>query len=52
MADVGSALQDEEYKAAGARLVDAQEAFSADLILKVRPPQVDAETKLFKPGSG
>lgn len=43
--------QDEEYKAAGAKLVDAKGAFSADLVLKVRPPVVDAETKLFTEGS-
>lgn len=46
------ALQDAAYKEAGATLVGAKEAFEADIVLKVRPPVVDAETNLFKPGSG
>ena len=44
-------VQDTEYKAAGAELVSAEQAFASDIVLKVRPPTVDAETKLFQPGS-
>ena len=44
-------VQDAEYKAAGAELVSAEAAFGSDIVLKVRPPTVDAETKLFQPGS-
>ena len=44
-------VQDAEYKAAGAELVSAEAAFASDIVLKVRAPTVDAETKLFQPGS-
>ena len=32
-------------------LTDAKGAFSQDIILKVRPPQLGSEVDLFKPGS-
>lgn len=37
-AGVGSAMPDEEYVAAGARLVDVAEAWSGELVLKVKEP--------------
>ena len=44
-------LQDEDYEAAGAKLVSAKEAFASSIVLKVRPPKLD-ETNLFQPESG
>ena len=44
-------MQDSDYEAAGATLVSQKEAFGADLVLKVRPPKIGAETDLFNPGS-
>lgn len=32
--------QDEEYQAAGAKLVDHASSFKADIVLKIRPPTV------------
>ena len=46
------ASQDEEYSAAGAKLVGAKEAFGSDIVLKVRPPKIGDETSLFKSGAG
>ena len=46
------ALQDEEYSAAGAKLVGAKEAFGSDIVLKVRPPKIGDETSMFKSGAG
>jgi alanine dehydrogenase len=37
-AGVGSSITDEEFAAAGARLVDVAEAWSAELVLKVKEP--------------
>lgn len=45
-------FKDEEYTAAGAKLVGAKEAFATDIVLKVRPPKVGDETNLFKSGAG
>ena len=43
-------FRDEQYKAAGATLVDKQQVFSAsDILLKVRPP-ASQETALVKEG--
>jgi hypothetical protein len=43
---------DEQYAAAGATLVSAQELYkSADIMLKVRPPLLGQETDLLKSGS-
>ena len=33
-----SGIEDEEYAAAGAQLVSRDEAFAAEIVLKVRPP--------------
>ncbi len=41
---------DPDYAAAGAKLVDAQQALGADVVLKVRRPQPD-ELALMRPGS-
>ncbi len=38
-AGVGSALADAQYTAAGARIVTADEAWAADLVVKVKEPQ-------------
>jgi H+-translocating NAD(P) transhydrogenase subunit alpha len=43
-------FSDAEYEGAGARLVDAAEAFGADIVLKVRRPSVD-ELGLFRRGT-
>lgn len=43
---------DEQYRAAGAILVDKQELFqSSDILLKVRPPAYGQEAELVKEGS-
>ncbi|MEV7692298.1 alanine dehydrogenase [Microbacterium sp. NPDC089189] len=47
-AGVGSAIGDEEFAAAGARLVDVDEAWSAELVLKVKEP-VAAEYGYLRP---
>lgn len=47
-----STMQDEQYKEAGAKLVDAKEAFSSNIVLKVRPPRIGDETDLFQSGGG
>jgi len=41
---------DEEYEAAGARIVDRPTAFGADVVLKVQPPS-EEEIALFQTGS-
>lgn len=43
--------QDEDYEAAGAKLVGAKEAFGSNIVLKVRPPQIGKETDLLQPRS-
>jgi len=37
-AGVGSGMPDAEYEAAGARLVSAEEAWGAELVVKVKEP--------------
>jgi NAD(P) transhydrogenase len=44
-------FSDAEYAAAGARVVSSNEAFAADVVLKVRPPDAGAEAPLFKEGA-
>jgi NAD(P) transhydrogenase subunit alpha len=50
--DAGSSahVPDREYEAAGARLVDAETAFGADLVLKVQRPS-EAEAGRFRSGA-
>lgn len=48
-AGAGSSISDEEYRAAGARLVSAAEAWGADLVVKVKEPQ-PSEYGYFRPG--
>lgn len=49
-AGVGSGLPDEDYVAAGVRIVDnAEQAWDADLVLKVKEP-VPSEFDLLRPG--
>ena len=49
-AGAGCGFCDEEYGRAGARLVDSHaEAFAADLVVKVKEPQM-SEVPLFRPG--
>ncbi|XP_073985209.1 NAD(P) transhydrogenase, mitochondrial-like [Rhodnius prolixus] len=49
-AGVGAKFRDSDYKNAGAKIVKRDEAFLADIILKVRQPQ-ETEINLFKPDS-
>ncbi len=48
-AGAGSSLSDDEYRAAGARLVEAGDAWAADLVLKVKEPQ-PSEIGYLRPG--
>ena len=41
-------MQDDEYLQAGAKIVDTKSAFGADIVLKVRPPNMLNEVPLFK----
>ena len=43
-------LQDEEYTAAGAQIVRTDEALAADIVLKIRPPDVQSEVAKLKAG--
>ena len=47
-AGVGSGLADAEYEAAGARLVSAEEAWSAEMVVKVKEP-LPEEYKYLRP---
>jgi alanine dehydrogenase len=42
-------MQDADYEAAGAKLVDTAAAFQSDIVLKLRPPSIADEVPLFKP---
>lgn len=44
-------FSDADYEAAGATMGGTKDAFSQDIILKVRPPDAAKEVDLFKPGS-
>ncbi|MDR3641066.1 MAG: alanine dehydrogenase [Humidesulfovibrio sp.] len=46
-AGVGSGLSDEEYKAAGAKMVSAAEAWGAEMVIKVKEPMA-AEYKYLR----
>ncbi|KRM94447.1 alanine dehydrogenase [Lentilactobacillus senioris] len=48
-AGIGSGFTNEEYEAAGAKIVTPEEAWSADLVLKVKEPD-KAEYKYFTEG--
>jgi alanine dehydrogenase len=48
-AGVGSALGDDDYAAAGAEIVDADQAWAADLVVKVKEPQ-PTEFDRLRPG--
>jgi len=48
-AGTASAFPDAEYEAAGARMVDTADAWSAELILKVKEP-LESEYGYFRPG--
>jgi NAD(P) transhydrogenase subunit alpha len=41
-----SGIEDEEYAAAGASLVSRDEAFGAEMVLKVRPPTVEEASRM------
>lgn len=45
-AGMGSGFADEQYKAAGALLVDRNEAWKSELVAKVRPPTADEAKKI------
>ncbi|MDM0091266.1 MULTISPECIES: Re/Si-specific NAD(P)(+) transhydrogenase subunit alpha [unclassified Variovorax] len=49
-AGVAASVTDAAYEAVGARIVDAAEAFAAEIVLKVRAPS-DAEAARLKPGA-
>ena len=49
-AGVAASVTDEAYVAAGAEITDAAGAFGAEMVLKVRSPNVD-ERALMKPGA-
>jgi len=49
-AGIQASVTDEAYAAAGATISSAAEAFSADIVLKVRAPNAD-ERALMKPGA-
>uniref|UniRef100_UPI001C5862E7 NAD(P) transhydrogenase subunit alpha n=1 Tax=Variovorax boronicumulans TaxID=436515 RepID=UPI001C5862E7 len=49
-AGIAASVTDAAYEAVGARVVDAAEAFGAEIVLKVRAPS-DAEAALLKPGA-
>lgn len=40
-------FSDKEYEAAGATLADLKAAYGQDIILKVRPPDVEKEAPLI-----
>lgn len=44
-AGVASSVSDQDYEKAGATIVSTKEAFQADLVLKVRPPQENPALK-------
>ena len=48
-AGVGSGLSDEEYSTAGATMVSAQEAWGADMVIKVKEP-LESEYKYLRKG--
>lgn len=49
-AGVAASVTDAAYEAAGARIVDAAQAYASDLVLKVRAP-LESETPFLKSGS-
>ena len=49
-AGLAASVTDEAYVAAGARIVDAAEVYSADVVLKVRAPNADERAQI-KPGT-
>ena len=49
-AGLAASVTDEAYVAAGARIVDAAEAYGADVVLKVRAPNADERARI-KPGT-
>ncbi|CCH49670.1 alanine dehydrogenase [Pseudodesulfovibrio piezophilus] len=48
-AGVGSGLADEEYTAAGAKMVSAQDAWGAEMVIKVKEP-LESEFKYLREG--
>ena len=45
-AGLAASVTDEAYAAAGARIVDAAEAYAADVVLKVRAPNADERARI------
>jgi NAD(P) transhydrogenase len=50
-AGASAKFSDADYESAGATVGNTKEAFSQDIVLKVRPPDETKEVDLFKPGS-
>nr|WP_315396243.1 Re/Si-specific NAD(P)(+) transhydrogenase subunit alpha [uncultured Duganella sp.] len=46
-AGLAASVTDEAYAAAGARIVDAAEAYAADVVLKVRAPNADERARIM-----
>ena len=46
-----SCTQDEEYTKAGATVASRGDAFSQDITLKLRPPDIASEVPQFKDGT-
>ena len=49
--EVATQLQDEEYVKAGATIASKQDAFSQDITLKLRPPDINSEVPAFRDGT-
>src|SRR5690606_18523994 len=55
-AGAGASFADEDYRAAGAEVGDARQAWSSDIVLKVQPPDLHPtlgvhEVDLLRPGA-
>ena len=46
----GPPVQDADYEASGAKLVETSAAFQSDIVLKVRPPSIADEVPLLREG--
>lgn len=50
MREIVRGVQDQKYMHAGARIVKTVEAFRADIVMKVQPPDVESEMTKFTSG--
>ena len=49
-AGISANFSDADYEKAGATIGSTKEAFNQDIVLKVRPPDLQTEAALFKDG--